>query len=264
MIHIAICEDCPVQTALIRRLLDKYQTDRPGIEAQIYNFDSGEKLLKSIASGNAFDLLLLDILLPGLDGIELAKEVRKINEDVAIIFMTSSEEYAFKAFSVSAFQYILKPVDENALFPVLDKFFVLLNKEKERFFMLSTSDRTVMIPFSSIICVELFNRALRVYLDNGSSLSSKFIRKPFNSVISPLLQDSRFLYSHKSFVLNMSHVKELTANAFLMANGVKAPVPRYKYADAKAKFHAYVSERESRQCTKSVKTKDCGSRNALF
>lgn len=242
MVHIAICEDCPVQTEIIMMLIEKYKTDRPGIELRTDSFGSGEKLLENIASGNAFDLLLLDILLPGIDGIELAKEVRKKNEDVAIIFLTSSENYALKAFSVSAFQYILKPVSECELFSALDKIIAFLGRDKDSFFLLSTHDRTVRIPFSSIVCVELVNRTLRLSLDNGSSLAGKFIRKPFASVIAPLLEDSRFLYAHKSFVLNMARVKELTDHAFIMENGITAPVPRYKYAEAKAKFHAYFSE----------------------
>jgi len=223
-------------------LLEKYRIERPGLEMHMEKFGSGEKLLKSITAGSAFDLLLLDILMPGLCGIELAREIRRFGDDSAIVFLTSSKKHALDAYSVSATQYILKPITEINLFPVLDDVIPTLKQRKERFFLLSTPERDVKMPFSSIIYVELDNRRLCVCLDNGSILYSKYLRTIFAEAVAPLLQDKRFLCPHKSFVLNVEKVEGLDKDAFIMKNDIQVPVSRFRYNEAKEAYFSYIAD----------------------
>ncbi|MCL2699818.1 MAG: LytTR family DNA-binding domain-containing protein, partial [Defluviitaleaceae bacterium] len=227
------------QTETISVLVDKYCAERPGIQAELHRFTSGEELLESLAagvSGVGYDLLLLDILMPGLSGIELAAEIRKQNNDVAIIFLTSSTDHALEAFGVSAAQYLVKPVKASSFFPALDKVCRLLAKEKEPDFTLPMPERTVKIPFSSIVCVELVNRKLQVYLENNEKLIGRYIRTTFEIAVAPLLKDSRFFHAHKSFVINIEHAGEFTGNAFVMSNNIHVPVSRHKLTEAKDKY----------------------------
>jgi len=220
-------------------MLNAYRANRPTIKIQPYSFLSGIELLESVKFGNLFDLFLLDILMPGLNGIELAKEIRKQNNDAAIIFLTQSMDYTFDAFRVSATQYLLKPVKERTLFPILDKIISLLKQEKERYFTLSMPESTVKIPHSSIICVEFADRKLNVYLNNGSVKVSKCLRTSFSNAIAPLLQDGRFFHVHQSFIVNIDHVLELKSNSFIAVNDIEVPIPRNKYATAKAKYFSF-------------------------
>ena len=142
MIRTAICDDYPAQAQIINALIDKYKNERPGAEIQLHSFGSGAELLQSMDSGNIFNLLLLDILMPELNGIELAREIRKYNEDAAMIFLTNSKDHALEAYGVSAVQYILKPVKESVLFPVLDKVIPMINQKKESCFLFSTPKAT--------------------------------------------------------------------------------------------------------------------------
>ena len=245
MIRIAICDDQPAQLRIVIALLEKYQVERPGIELLIQNYSSGAKLIKSIYTGSGYDLLLLDILMPGLDGIELAKEIRKHNEDASIIFQTSSKDHALDAYSVSAVQYILKPINERKLFPILDSIFPTFNKGKERLFLLSTLDREVKIPFSSIVCVELDNRRLCVHLDNSEKLYGRYIRTTFAEAVAPLLQDSRFFCPHKSFVINVEKAEELVKDAFVMKNNIHVPISRFKFSEAKKVYFSFVADSSS-------------------
>lgn len=243
MFRVAICEDCPDQAKIILNMLNSYQADRPDIEMQIHSFACGDEILSVLDAGRAFDLFLLDILMPEQNGIELARQIRARDSDVPIVFLTISADYALDAFSVSAFQYILKPVNKDLLFPVLDKITSALKYNDERFFMLAAPERTIKVPFASIVCVELSGRALRIYQDNGNTLLSKTIRSRFEAIVSPLLEDSRFLCPHKSFVINMAWIDELTGTSFVMNNDVHVPIPRYKYAEVKARYFAWLSER---------------------
>lgn len=239
MFRVAVCEDCSQQTEIILTLLDKYKTDRPGIAVKPNTFFSGKELLDVLNTGAVFDLFLLDILMPGLNGIELAQEIRARNANAPIIFLTSSTDYALDAFRVSAVQYILKPVVCDKLFPALDRIVTALKYENERSFLFTMPKHVMNILFSSIVCVELAGRSLRLYHENGEDFLSSSIRTTFAVAVSPLFEDDRFFSPHKSFVVNMVHVEELEANFFIMKNRLEVPVPRYKYAEAKARYHAH-------------------------
>jgi len=242
MIHTAICDDYPAQLKILSALLKKYLNERPGFEMQYTCFSSGEELLNSMAAGKVYDLLLLDIIMPDLDGIELARKIREYNENAAMIFLTVSKDHALEAYGVSALQYILKPIKMRTLFPVLDSVMPTLSQEKERYFLLSTPESDVKIPYSSIVCVELNHRRLKIYLENGKTLFSKYIRTTFTDTIAPLLQDNRFICPHKSFVINIDKTLELTKNEFVMKNDIIAPVSRLHHADMRS---AYLSHIES-------------------
>lgn len=243
MLSVAICEDDPVQIQALLNLMTKYQELRPDLEVVTENFASGGELLDSLEARHFYDIFLLDILMPELNGIDLARELRLRGEEAPLIFLTSSADYALDAFDVNATQYLLKPVKEDKLFSILNKLVSSLDKEEERFLFVSTPERIVKIPLSSIICVESIWRTIQVYLVDGRKISSKTIRVPFASVIDVLFQDSRFLYAHKSFVLNMAQVNELTGSSFIMKNGIEVPIPRYRYTDAKATYLDYISKR---------------------
>lgn len=241
MFCIAICEDCLRQAEDLRMLIEQYKAERPCFEIRTSIFTSGKELLEDLDAGSVFDLYLLDILMPGLSGIELARRLRERYADVPVVFLTSSVDYALDAFKVSAVQYILKPAAEDALFPVLDKITAARKQEEERIFILRTPERIVKIPLASIICAELAGRLLRINLENGNTLYSRTIRMSFSEAVAPLLKDSRFLHPHKSYILNMALVEELTGDAFIMKNNLRVPVPRYRHAEAKSKYLAYLS-----------------------
>jgi DNA-binding LytR/AlgR family response regulator len=247
MLNIAICDDCPTQLDVILAHLDNYQKVRTDIKLCCESFKSGKEIIAKLDKGGFFELYLLDILMPEQDGIELAQEIRARDADAYIIFLTASPDYALHAFEVSATQYILKPFDENKLFPVLDKIISVMQPEDERHLILSTTDKIVKIPFSSIICVELSSRSMFVYLTDGNVMKSKTIRSTFAEAAAPLLADPRFICPHKSFALNMMWVEELNNSEFIMKHGLKVPIPRYRYAEAKTAYFAWLSERGIRK-----------------
>jgi len=245
MIHTAICDDYPAQLKILTALLDKYLYERPGVELRYDCFSSGVDLLKSMAAGNIYNLLLLDIIMPEINGIELAGRIREYNDNAAMIFLTVSKDHALQAYGVSAVQYILKPVKAHTLFPVLDKILPTLTRRSESYFLLSAPESEIKIPFSSIICTELNHRRLKIYLDNGKVLFSKYIRTTFTEIVAPLLQDDRFIRPHKSFVVNVDKADELTKNEFIMKNEIVVPVSRLNYTDVKNVYLSHIENSTS-------------------
>jgi DNA-binding LytR/AlgR family response regulator len=234
---IALCDDSPRQQKNTMELLAAY-TAAP---LSVHVFDSGADLLAAIKASR-FDLYLLDILMPGLDGISLARTLREHDRDTPIIFLTSSTDYALEAFSVGAFQYLLKPLKPVELYGALDKMTAAKHKD-DGFIMVKAHDHMRRVPFSSILYVEIWGRNLRFSLTDGETLESRAVRVSFASAVSPLLDDPRFLHAHKSYVLNMEQVYELRSGSFVMTGGAEIPIPRYKYTEAKNCYLNYLSTR---------------------
>ena len=241
MVRIAICDDCPQHIGKVSKLLSGYQAARPGLELRTDCFTAGGDLLDMLNAGQEFDLVLLDIMMPGENGIEVARRIRTRNDDLHIVFLTSSEDHALDAFGVQAAQYIVKPVKEDALFPALDRIIAALRREDNSFLIVSMTGRDVKIPFASIVYIESVQRELHISLTDGSKLHSKTIRAPFEDAVDPLLRDGRFLHARKSFVLNMSQVEELRGKSFIMKNGTELLIPKYRYAEAREKYMEYLS-----------------------
>ena len=246
MIRIALCDDMPVHTSHILMLLDGYQKKRPGIKLRTYSFDSGEKLLESINEGQRFDVYLLDIIMPELDGIMLAQQIRLLDIDEPLIFLTQSASYALDAFSVSAVQYILKPICPCELYPILDKVITARDRDKDSFLTVTSPGRTVSLAYSAIIVIEYVGRSLHFHLSTGEVIESRTIRTSFGVAVSELLEDSRFLSVHQSFVINLDHVRELRNRSFLMRNGMDISVPRLKYSAVKKAYLNYLEESSER------------------
>ena len=235
MLYLAIVEDCEMQTDVIIELLSVYQAER-SIKLEVSSYLSGEELLECLNGGKNFDLMLLDILMPGIDGIDLAKEIRKKDEDVTLLYITATENFAIEAFKVYASNYIVKPVTESNLFPVLDRIIPFAKKENEQYLTFSVPDRTVKLPFSSIVCAELLNRKPCIHMENGEALTGKFLRGNFDDMIEPLLNDKRFLHVHKSYVINLDYAVELNSNSFILQNNMVIPVTKRKFAEAKKRY----------------------------
>jgi len=243
MFHIAVCDDIPEHIDTALSLLDTYQAERSGVEISASAFTSGASLLESMTKGQKFDIYLLDIIMPEICGIELSRKIREQDADASLIFQTQSVDHALDAFGVSAVQYILKPIGEETLFPVLDRLVAARKREEDRFIMVSSSDnRIVKVLYSSIIIVERVGRIMRFHMDIGEELNSKTIRCPFEEAVAQLLKDRRFLYAHQSFVINMSYVRELRACSFLMKNDMEVPIPRPKYTIVKGLYLEYLAE----------------------
>jgi len=220
-------------------MLEKYNSKCPDTKIVAHCFSNGTDLLESMNAGLSFDLFLLDIRLPDIDGIALAKKIRAKNDKAIIVYVTQYTNYAFDAFRVSAAQYLQKPVREICLFPVLDKVVADLTQIKRSHFMLSTRDGLISIPFSNIVCAELSNRRLHVYLENGETLISKSLQISFSKSIAPLLEDQRFLHIHQAFVVNLAHIIEQRNSSFVTKNDLAIPISRNRYPDAKRKYIAY-------------------------
>jgi len=234
--RIAVCDDNRQELLQVLRWLTAYRDQRQA-DLRFQGFESGLALLDAMDS-EKYDLLLLDILMPGLTGIQAAHEIRKNNKDVQIVFLTSSPEFAVESYSVHAANYLLKPATQERLFPILDQLFSALHKPKEAL-TLVTKGSAFRLPFERIAFVEVMSKTLYFHLDDGSD------RQVSGSLINyepALLARPGFYKVHRSYLVNFRWVTEVRQNELVTALGHRIPIARSAAPEVRTAYIEYLFE----------------------
>ena len=225
MLTIAICDDQKEQLKRTAELLHAYLNARPTLQGRIFTFTNGAALLAHAESQNGFDIYLLDILMPGLDGIQTGQRLRELRDGGEIIYLSSSNEYALDSYDVRAFFYLLKPIEAQKLFHVLDSAVEKLTRRKSNAVIVATRNGPRRILLEQIRYVERFGCSMRYHCMEGT-VDSQTIRVTFKEATASLLADSRFCLCGASFVLNFQHVVGVSGQSALLDNGASVPLPR--------------------------------------
>lgn len=218
---IAICDDDISQVDFLETILTPWLKIN-NILADIKKYSSAKSFLFDYESEKDFDILLLDIEMPEINGIELAKTVRKENHSLQIIFITGFYDYFSDGFDVSALHYLIKPVDEGKLFPVLDKAINNL-KYRQRSVLINTQDADIKIPLSDIIYIEAENVFINIHTVNGVYRTRTPLTKFYENL------DDSFLKVHRSFIVSLSYVKKITKKDLTLISGDIVPISRGMY-----------------------------------
>ena len=242
---IAVCDDRAEHLQKIRTLLEKYLLDRPGLGGTVDCFLSGAKLLNQVEEQGGYDLYILDILMPEQNGISVGKQLRRMEEDGELIFLTSSNDYAADSYEVRAFFYLLKPVEEEKLFQVLDRAVEKMTQREKKTVMLETREGTRCILLDRILYAERADRVMRCHCTDGI-VDSQTLRMPFREAAAPLLADPRFYLCGASFVLNFQHVAGIKGQEALLDNGETLSLPRTSVVEFKRAWGNYWLEESSR------------------
>lgn len=228
--HIAVCDDNLEELSRISSLLEDYRRERDG-SVTYEAFHSALELLETMRA-RRFDLLLLDILMPGLSGMDAAKEIRLSDREIPIIFLTSSREFAIESYRVGAEDYILKPARKDEIFPVLDKQLTRFAQE-ESYLTLKTGSGIVKLLFSQIVYVEVTNRTIQFILVNGEARETYGYLSDYEE---KLLSDPHFFKPHRSYVINLRQVTELNKKGLATTVGKTVPVARDAFVKVKAAY----------------------------
>ena len=239
---IIICDDNLEDLSSIEELLKQYMQDREITGCQIEIFSDPSVLFEKIEYGEQADVYLLDMIMSEKTGIDIGRQLRNHGCENAIIYITSSVDYALDAFHVHAVRYLLKPLAKTDLFEALDHAFAHIKQKPDPVYFVKTKDGLIHVPHSHIEYIENVSRTLDVHLTNGERVTSIFIRSSFDEKIEPLLESKAFLHVHKYFVVNLKYVKKLGTNHVIMDSGEKVPVSKAKTAAVKKKYLLFFSE----------------------
>lgn len=242
MLHIALCDDEDVQCALTGELLRQYMRERPSLAARLSVFSSAEALLGQMEDTDSFDLYLLDVIMPGLSGIELGLKLRELGCNSPIIYLTTSPDYAVDSYLAHAFFYLLKPVDPARLFGVLDQAAAQLEQCRSASVSVKTKDGLRRLPLDSLLCAELMGRTVRYTLVGGETVDSVTLRGSFSRQMAPLLADQRFVLCGASFVANLYYVTAVGKGELTLSGGLQLPLSRGVAAQVKKRWGDYWME----------------------
>lgn len=229
--NIIVCDDDINCANNITQLLRKVKSDN----SKIISCNTANDLLTLIEKIE-IDILYLDIELGNDNGITLAKQIRKTNDKIIIIFITSYDSYVTDAFEVFAFQYIRKPID-NELFYA--QFYRAKKHYEDHNIKIKIKDRGIIYSLSpnEIIYIECYYRKTEVMTTSGKVSTTN----TFKSLIE-MLCPFDFVRVHQSYYVNLAHVKYLEKNEITFYNGKKVDVSSYKYANVQKKFNLYLNK----------------------
>lgn len=239
MITIAICDDEPQQRQLAQGLVQDYLQQRPGLAARIFVCASGAELLNLADERGGCDIYILDVIMPELSGLQTGLALRERDSGGAIIYLTTSKDYAVESYLTRALYYLLKPVDKPRLFAVLDEAAELAARRETDCITVSCREETRRLPLDDILYVELTGRAARYYLKAGGSLESTALRTAFHQAMEPLLRDRRFALCGVSFAVNLHYITAVEKTELRFTGGARVPLPRSEQVALKRAWMDY-------------------------
>ena len=241
MLKIAVCDDDNGELSHVKALLEQYQSQKR-IGMRIELFHSAMELMEALHSAD-YQLLLLDILMPGFTGIQAARELRGFDKETKIIFLTSSPEFAVESYQVDAFYYLLKPIRAEDLFPVLDRLLGQLRRAEDTL-LLTLSSGVLRLPFSDIEVLEINSKRLLFYLTDGSI---REIPGTLTQYEPQLLGQEGFAKVHRSYLVNMEHIRQFQTSQLITYSGRTVPVSRLLSGAVRKEYLDYLFRKEDRQ-----------------
>ncbi len=231
-LKIAICDDDASQRRYLSEVVEAW-TGRSRHLTEVKQYAQAKDFFFDYSEAKDFDILLLDIEMPGMNGIELAKKVRLENAAVQIIFITGYYEYFSDGFDVSALHYLLKPVDMDRLCSVLSRAAENL-AYRQRSVLVNDGESSRKIALSDIVYVESENVYIVLH-----TLHEKYRTRMALGRFTEQL-DETFFKVHRSYVVNLKYIQKITRTQITMTNGDLIPVSRGLYGDIHAALIKYL------------------------
>ncbi len=219
--RIAICDDCGEQREYLAELVRAW-AKKVRTEADIRAFPSAEAFLFSYEETKDFDILLLDVEMPGMSGVELAREIRRENSVLQIVFVTGYYEYFSDGFDVSALHYLIKPANEQKLFPVLDRAVHNIGRQM-RYVLVETAEETVRIPLAEIMYAEAENVYVCVHTQDGVYRTRQSLAR-FEQQL-----DDTLIRVHRSYIVGLGHIRRISRTEIILTDGARIPISRGMY-----------------------------------
>lgn len=217
---IIICDDSAEDAAFLTELTS-FWGKQNGHTLHVETYPSAEAFLFRYEEDKTCDILLLDVEMPGKSGVELAKEIRKTNEILQIVFVTGYSDYIAEGYEVSALHYLMKPVHEEKFFSVLDRAVSKL-KSREKSILLECAGETVRVPMYEIRYMDVRQNYVTVHAREDYT-----IKKTLGAMEKEL--DNRFFRAGRSLILNLGYIRRVSKTDVYLEDGTVLQLPRGVY-----------------------------------
>lgn len=231
MIKIATIEDEENIRQEIVRYIKKGIGSIEGVEVDVY--ESAEHYL---LVGGRYDLVISDIELPGISGLELGKRIKENNPDVYLVFLTSHSEFASESYIIEAYQYILKKDIEERFSPLIERVVHEIKKGYEEYRWVGTNQRKIKIYYKDIVCIQKIkgSKYAEYITENG-----KYMERLSMNQILEQIHSNDFILVDRGHAVNVNHIVRVWGNVIQMDNGEEITVSRVQSSQVKEKITAY-------------------------
>lgn len=244
--RLALCDDDQIELEQTGRILSSFLASRPELDGSVSCFSSPYDLSEQIAAQGGFHAYFLDVIMPGMDGIQLGERIRAAGDKAPIVYLTSSPDFAVASYGVRAYGYLLKPVQRADLERLLEELAALWLDETQRPIPVRTATGVTPVYPGDLVYMEVQGHAFSYHLSNGHTVQSIANQGTLDAAAAPLLTGSRFIKINRGQVVNMSYVTSLTGNDFLLPDGASLHISRLLAAQVKSSYISYILDRGRR------------------
>ena len=245
MYHIAICDKDKQFIEYMKTIFNKSGADKS--QTYFYEFHSGEQLLKKVNGPIPYNLLILNVELPGIDGYETAKHFRKKYPEAVLVFCSDEQMPAPEAFKVNTYRYLLKNESENSM----------LEEAKE---ILEEVDRTLTLPalmghrrfdivkvmLENILYIENVKRGSRIILVPNCrerAFGEQILLNDKLHVLIEKIEKFGFAFAHNSYVVNLNHVDMIQLHELVLDNGDRLSISDLYYRRFRESFTNHIQNK---------------------
>ena len=236
MIQIAFCDDNIQELSNMNHYIAQYCIDR-NLNCEFDIFSNGLDLIASLEAGKNYDLYVLDILMPGLTGMDLAKEIRIRNKHAILIFLTSSPEFALESYTVKATNYVLKPLTQSKFYSVFDDLMESLETNHKENVLLVKSDSGIQkILISNLVYAEVIGRTVHYHIRPNRTITCI---ESFSALCDRLLEFGCFVQTHRSYIINMQYVDIIDNKQVTLQTRAAIPIAQGKAKKIRQQYLSY-------------------------
>ena len=233
LVRILICDDEMEYVSLLKKHIAAYMSNH----CIHYQIDATTSILPILQTSSRYDLAFLDIQMPDVNGIEVAKELKKRNPKIVIFFVTSYNEYQDDAMDLRVFRFFVKPFDVERLYSGLDRAMEYINDQYVDIY-LKSNGTTRRILVDDIMYIERINRKVFVYLKNEDFPVSNHFEELCQS-----LPNTFFYLVHKSIFVNLHYIDMYNYSELYLYGGTRIPIASRKQSAFHKYWFAYLSRR---------------------
>lgn len=240
MLRIAICDDLPDQLVEIKTAAEQYFRAYPDKQTEIFTYNNPLIFLENLDKSGGFDILLLDVCMPGIDGTQVAAEIRKRRDKSEIIFLTTSDEFAVEAFALKAAHYLVKPFTQAQFGEAMDRAMVHFAVEQAQKIALRLIGGGMRaLELNEILWIESRNHTQTVFLKDGGSEEA---RESLSQLLSELeeLSPGQFVTPCKGYIVNQKSIRTVEPKGIILRSGQTIPLARGTFREFSDRYFAYL------------------------
>ena len=232
---IAVCDDNTIDREYVISFINRWAEEKQK-NIEIRTYSSAEQFLFQYAEEKDYDILVLDIEMGKLDGVSLAKQIRLQNDRIQIVFVTGFPDYMSEGYEVDAVHYLLKPVENNKLWSVLEKAIRNLGRKEEVIYFQTNNEMTKVV-LKDICFVEVLAHSCTIHTMEGE-FETKITMCELEKKLG-----QRFIRTHRSFLVNIEKIKRIMKTDVVLDDDTKVPLSRRSYAQVARAFMKHFGEK---------------------